>query len=186
VTHCEILQRSQSDHGISYPRVTAGVRRPMNHGSVITLTCTDSNTYVVEPMGWRVHGVISPVEARWRSRPYSLICCSDGIVASPRGLGQFVSAGISAGLGLHPTFSPDTVSEVADQVRGGEVIRYECGQIRDLLFRYRWLKHQIRITTTDGQCSRYWVYARSAINEYRALVKSLFPTQYREEGFGSW
>jgi hypothetical protein len=153
---------------------------------VITLTCTDNERYVVEPIGWRVHGVISPVDAGWRSRPFSLICCTEGIVAATRGLRQFISAGIWAGLGIPATFTADSVGDVAEQVRDGEVIQYEGAQIRELLLRYRWLKHQVRITTTDGRCVRYWVYARSAINDYRALLKSLFPVPYREEGFDSW
>jgi hypothetical protein len=140
----------------------------------------------VEPIGWRVEGVISPVDAHWAMTPRALVCTRNAIIAFRRGMRQFWGAGIVAGFGVSPTFSADSASDLVGQVRDTGEIVYPIDQVSGLLVRRRSLKHRIDISTRDGRVARYWVYARSAIGGYRELLRGLYPTLYGEVGFSTW
>src|SRR5215510_2121529 len=95
----------------------------------------------VEPNGWRVEGVISPVEAHWAMTSRALVCTRNAIIAFRGGMRQFWQAGVVAGFGVPPSFSADMQWSLIDQLRDTGEIVYSIDQISSVQVPCRLLKH---------------------------------------------
>ncbi len=141
--------------------------------------------FVLEPLGWRVHGVIGPLGRRWWERPCGLLCSSHGIVLAPRTMSGFWSAGVSAGLGSVAFIGADSLSTFPNGDLSRAVL-IPRDTIAAITLRARALKHEIRLTLTDGTESRFYVFAREATSDYRALLRQTYGPVYHESGFDKW
>ena len=156
------------------------------HETAVDLKRSRGGAFVVEPLGWKIHGVIGPVERRrWWERPWALLCSSHGVIAVRRGFKGFWAAGVSAGFGGRATIVPDSLDSFTD-ARPGEGIVIPRKTIVAIAVRGRHLKHEIRLSLADGTESRFYVFARAAINDYRALLKRTYGPVYQETGFDAW
>lgn len=149
--------------------------------TAVELKRVRGGAYVVEPLGWKVHGVIGPVERGSWERPWSLLCSSHGVVAMRRSYDGLWSELLSSDLG--PKFSPDSLVYFISG-RNGIVIPRKT--IVAITVRGRHLKHEIRLGLADGTQMRFYVFARDAIDDYRALLKRTYGPVYQETGFDAW
>jgi hypothetical protein len=128
--------------------------------------------YVAEPLGWRVHDVIGPLQRRMWERPWALLCSSDGVIAVRRTWRDAV-------VGSDDLLTFDFAME-------GTGIAYPRKEIAAITVRRRYFKNDIRLSLSNGTQARFYVFARGETDRYRALLQRTYAPLYAETGFDSW
>jgi hypothetical protein len=136
----------------------------------------NKHAYVVEPLGWRIHGVIGPVARRTWERPWSLLCSSHGVIAMRR-----TRRGFLPGAAVVPDHL--LTFELAMRQTG---LVYPRKEIASIALRRRYFKNEIKLTLTNGEETRFYLFARSETAAYRALLQRTYAPIYTESGFDQW
>jgi hypothetical protein len=66
---------------------------------------------------------------------------------------------------------------------GRELRRHEIRDVANIALHNRMMRNQIEIRRVDGTSDRYSILYRGQTDQYRELLRKVYPHHYREEGF---
>ena len=137
------------------------------------------SAFTVHPLGWRIHGVIGPVERWCAVSGQVLLCSAKGIAVARRSYRGFWLEGVIAGLGGTPTIRRDLLCELPKYVTHIEDA-YPRESLVNILLQQRFRKNRITLALSDGRRVTFYILARAATDEYRSLLRRMYSEIYTE------
>ena len=151
-----------------------------------TLTLVKSKSaFTVQPLGWRIHGVIGPVERWWHISPRVLLCSAKGLAVARRSYRGFWASDLVAGLGGTPTIGGDFLWDLPKYVAEIETV-FPVEAIVEIKLQQSFGRNRITLRLSDERRVTFYIFARASTDAYRAFLERTYPEIYTEKLFSGW